>query len=75
VPLRSFGQFVADVSAPLGIGTLQLADGHSVKGFICEPSAVSEDSGARDITSFGGWLAYLASLEANPQADPQANAL
>ncbi|MFM0237734.1 allophanate hydrolase [Paraburkholderia phytofirmans] len=79
VPLRSFGQFVADVPAPLGIGTLQLADGHSAKGFICEPSAVSGDSGARDITSFGGWLAYLASLKAspkaNPQADTQANAL
>jgi allophanate hydrolase len=63
VPLRSFGQFVADVPAPLGIGTLQLADGHSVKGFICEPSAVDEDSGALDITLFGGWLAYLASLK------------
>jgi allophanate hydrolase len=63
VPLRSFGQFVADVPAPLGIGTLQLADGHSVKGFICEPSAVDDDSGALDITPFGGWLAYLASLK------------
>ncbi|NPT33389.1 allophanate hydrolase [Paraburkholderia xenovorans] len=75
VPLRSFGKFVADVPAPLGIGTLELASGHSVKGFICEPSAVSDDSGALDITSFGGWLAYLASLKANPQANPQANAL
>ncbi|MFM0294534.1 MULTISPECIES: allophanate hydrolase [Paraburkholderia] len=72
VPLRTFGKFVADVPAPLGIGTLQLADGDSVKGFICEPSAVSDDSGARDITSFGGWLAYLASLKANPRANPQA---
>ena len=42
VPLRTFGQFVADVPAPLGIGTLQLADGLAVKGFICEPSAVSD---------------------------------
>ncbi|WP_454874513.1 allophanate hydrolase [Paraburkholderia xenovorans] len=75
VPLRSFGKFVADVPAPLGIGTLELASGHSVKGFICEPSAVGDDSGALDITSFGGWLAYLASLKANPQATPQANAL
>ncbi|MDR8396042.1 allophanate hydrolase [Paraburkholderia sp. USG1] len=75
VPLRTFGKFVADVPAPLGIGTLELASGHSVKGFICEPSAVSDDSGALDITSFGGWLAYLASLKANPQPTPQANAL
>jgi allophanate hydrolase len=73
VPLRTFGKFVADVPAPLGIGTLEVADGHSVKGFICEPSAVSDDSGALDITSFGGWLAYLASLKATFQADPQAD--
>ena len=65
VPLRTFGKFVADVPAPLGIGTLQLAGGRAVKGFICEPSAVSDDSGALDITSFGGWLAYLDSLTAN----------
>jgi allophanate hydrolase len=63
VPLRTFGQFVAEVPAPLGIGTLQLAGGLTVKGFICEPSALGDDSGARDITSFGGWLAYLDSLK------------
>ena len=65
VPLRTFGKFVMDVPAPLGIGTLQLASGLAVKGFICEPSAVSDDSGATEITSFGGWLAYLDSLKAN----------
>ncbi|HEX3638140.1 MAG TPA: allophanate hydrolase, partial [Paraburkholderia sp.] len=65
VPLRSFGKFVADVPAPLGIGTVQLASGLTVKGFICEPSAVSDGSGATDITPFGGWLAYLDSLNVN----------
>ncbi|CAE6720940.1 Allophanate hydrolase [Paraburkholderia domus] len=65
VPLRTFGKFVMDVPAPLGIGTLLLASGLAVKGFICEPSAVSDDSGATEITSFGGWLAYLDSLKAN----------
>ncbi|RKF50278.1 allophanate hydrolase [Paraburkholderia fungorum] len=65
VPLRSFGKFVADVPAPLGIGTVQLADQLTVKGFICEPSAVGEGSGATDITSFGGWLAWLDSLNVN----------
>ncbi|WP_345816429.1 allophanate hydrolase [Paraburkholderia sp. PREW-6R] len=62
IPLRTFGQFVADVPAPLGIGTLQLADGRAVKGFICEPAAIGEGSGALDITSYGGWRAYLDSL-------------
>ena len=63
LPLRTFGQFVAEVPAPLGIGTLQLASGLTVKGFICEPAAVGDGSGAVDITSFGGWLAYLDSLQ------------
>jgi len=61
MPLRTFGAFVAAVPAPLGIGSVQTSDGRSVKGFICEPAAVASTSGARDITSFGGWRAYLAS--------------
>lgn len=61
VPLAAFGAFVAEIPAPLGIGTLELADGRQVKGFICEPRGLE---GARDITGFGGWRAYLASLTA-----------
>jgi allophanate hydrolase len=57
MPLRNLGQFVAAIPAPLGIGTMELADGSSVKGFICEPAALEN---ARDITSYGGWAAYLA---------------
>ncbi|WP_413738107.1 allophanate hydrolase [Sodalis sp. RH21] len=60
IPLARFGEFVAEIPAPLGIGTLTLADGRSVKGFICEPLGLK---GARDITEFGGWKAYLASRE------------
>ncbi len=59
MPSVTFGSFVAGVPAPLGIGTVTLADGSTVKGFICEPSGMD---GARDITEFGGWAAYLASL-------------
>ncbi|SIT08023.1 allophanate hydrolase [Achromobacter sp. MFA1 R4] len=61
VPVTAFGAFVAEIPAPLGIGTLELADGRLVKGFICEPRGLD---GARDITDFGGWRAYLASLGA-----------
>ncbi|OZI29128.1 allophanate hydrolase [Bordetella genomosp. 1] len=57
VPGALFGSFVAEIPAPLGIGTLELADGRLVKGFICEPRGLE---GARDITSFGGWRAFLA---------------
>lgn len=55
----AFGAFVAEVPSPLSIGTLMLADGRAVKGFLCESCAVA---GARDISSFGGWRAYLANL-------------
>jgi allophanate hydrolase len=58
MPLAGFGSFVAQVPSPLGIGTLELADGEAVKGFLCEAYAVA---GRRDITSFGGWRSYLQS--------------
>ena len=52
----AFGSFVAEVPAPLGIGTVRLADGSDHTGFVCEPSALD---GAPDITAHGGWRAYL----------------
>ncbi len=61
MPAAHYGSFVALIPQPLGIGTLTLADGSSVQGFICEPLALA---GARDISSFGGWRAYIASLKA-----------
>jgi allophanate hydrolase len=51
-----FGEFVAAIPAPLGVGTLTLADGREVTGFLCEPHAIDD---APDITEFGGWRAYL----------------
>jgi allophanate hydrolase len=60
IPLARFGEFVAEIPAPLGIGNLTLKDGRTVKGFICEPWAMD---GALDITAFGGWRAYIVSLQ------------
>ena len=57
LPPEGFGRFVAGIPSPLGIGTLALADGTKVKGFLCE--AIATD-GARDVTSFGGWRNYVA---------------
>lgn len=54
--LAEFGSFVAEVPAPLAIGTVTLADGTSVKGFVSEPRALT---GAGDITHLGGWRAYI----------------
>lgn len=56
-----FGSFVAAIPSPLSIGTLTLADGTAVKGFLTEPAAIE---GARDISHFGGWRAYMADLAA-----------
>ena len=58
VPTGGFGGFVAAIPAPLGIGSVELLDGSTVKGFICEPFAVEV---AAEITQGGGWRAYLAS--------------
>ncbi|NEW88206.1 allophanate hydrolase [Rhodopseudomonas sp. WA056] len=57
----AFGTFVAAIPSPLSIGTLTLADGAKVKGFLAEPEALA---GARDISHFGGWRAYMAELAA-----------
>ncbi len=57
LPAAHFGSFVAGIPAPLGIGTVELADGCTEKGFICEGYAAE---GARDITSLGSWRRFLA---------------
>jgi allophanate hydrolase len=57
LPAAAFGNFVAAIPPPLSIGTVRLADGSGVKGFIAEPADID---GARDITSFGGWRAFMA---------------
>ncbi len=57
--IAEYGRFVAGIPAPLGIGTLQLANGEALQGFCCEAVAVE---GARDVTEFGGWRGYLRSL-------------
>jgi len=57
LPVEAFGSFVVDVPAPLAIGTVTLADGSMVKGFVAEPRALD---GAEDITALGGWRAYIA---------------
>jgi allophanate hydrolase len=57
LPAEGFGYFVAKIPPPLSIGTLTLSDGRTMKGFLAEFDAVQ---GARDISSFGGWRAYMA---------------
>ncbi|MDY6816289.1 MAG: allophanate hydrolase [Pseudomonadota bacterium] len=51
-----FGSFVDLIPAPLGIGSVELADGRWVNGFVCEEYGFE---GARDVTGFGGWRAFV----------------
>ncbi len=57
----AFGKFVAAVPPPLSIGTIRLADGRGVKGFIVEAADVNS---AREISAFGGWRAFMAEAAA-----------
>ncbi len=60
IPAACFGDIVAEVPAPLGIGNVELADGTWVKGFICEAYALED---ATDISHFGGWRDYIKSIQ------------
>ena len=57
LPPAAFGKFVAAIPPPLSIGTVRLGDGREAKGFLVEPAAIN---GARDISAFGGWRAFMA---------------
>lgn len=59
MPARHFAGFVSAIAAPLGLGRIELTDGREVIGFLCEAYAVR---GAVDITRFGDWRSYLATL-------------
>jgi len=65
LPTSAFGGFVDGVPSPLAIGSVELADGEVVKGFICESYATV---GARDISEFGGWRRYFSENQGQPAA-------
>ena len=67
MPAAQYGAFVAQIPPPLGIGTLELDDGSRVQGFLCERYAVD---GRPDISAFGGWRAYCASLRTSAVSAP-----
>ena len=55
LPAAGFGRLVALVTAPLAIGSVTLANGSDVQGFVCEGYA-----GGEDITAYGSWCGFLA---------------
>ncbi len=59
LPAPAWAEFVAAVPLPHAIGQLQLIDGSSVPGYLCEPLALN---GATDISRFGGWRRYRTAV-------------
>ncbi|MEM6489533.1 MAG: allophanate hydrolase [Pseudomonadota bacterium] len=57
LPTAAVGSFLAGIPAPLGLGTMRLADGTAPKGFLCEQAAVAA---AEDVTQYGSWRAVIA---------------
>ena len=60
LPRNRWADFIAGIPAPLGIGTVELSDGTSCKGFICEGFAATIP-GALDITRPGDWRRFMRS--------------
>ena len=56
LPTAAVGSFLESIPSPLGLGSIELADGQLAKGFLCEQAGTQ---GATDISSFGGWRAYV----------------
>ncbi|MFF3614035.1 allophanate hydrolase [Streptomyces sp. NPDC002580] len=56
LPADGLGRLLAALPRPMTLGSVELADGSHVPGFLCEPGALAD---APDITEHGGWRAYL----------------
>lgn len=61
VPLSEVGGLLASIPGPLGLGSLDLADGRTVQGFICEAVGTS---GAENITHLKSWRIYIEGFAA-----------
>lgn len=61
VPVETVGALLLTVAPPLALGTVTLADGTDVTGFVCEGYAAVD---AVDITCYGGWRRYLTATAA-----------
>ncbi|MEU3270692.1 amidase family protein [Saccharomonospora sp. NPDC006951] len=62
------GRFLAGLRAPLMLGGVELAEGETVTGLLCDPVAAEE---GEDISGYGCWRAYLRYLSTRrPSALP-----
>ncbi|MGW5271807.1 allophanate hydrolase [Streptomyces sp. NPDC004044] len=56
LPPQGLGRLTAELPSPMTLGRVELSDGTTAPGFLCEPYALRS---ATDITVHGGWRAYL----------------
>ncbi|WP_326735239.1 allophanate hydrolase [Streptomyces sp. NBC_01022] len=63
LPAEGLGTLTAALPHPMVLGRVDLSDGTTATGFLCEPYAVE---GAEDITGHGGWRAYRSSNPISP---------
>jgi allophanate hydrolase len=59
LPYHGLGQLLPRIAPPLRLGQVTLDDASVVTGFLADAHGLDA---ARDITRFGGWRPYLASL-------------
>ncbi len=57
LPASTVASFLDNIPWPLAIGKVELEDGRTVSGFVCEPGGIED---AEEITHYGGWRAYMA---------------
>ncbi|SCW03577.1 LAFE_0G13542g1_1 [Lachancea fermentati] len=62
VPKERFGEFIAMVPEPLGIGSVELESGEWVKSFICEEFGYAQ-KGTKDITEYVSFKTYIEHLK------------
>jgi allophanate hydrolase len=60
LPPERIGDLLALVPAPLAFGRLRLEDGSEETGFV---GAAGAEAGARDVTEYGSWRAFLAAQD------------
>ncbi|MEM7099575.1 MAG: allophanate hydrolase [Pseudomonadota bacterium] len=58
MPAESFASFLEGIPWPLGIGRVELDDGTTVAGFVCESAGLE---GAEEITHHRSWRSYITS--------------
>jgi len=56
LPAEGLGRLLSTLPRPMTLGSVELADGSRVPGFLCEPGALAD---APDITHYGSWRSYL----------------